>query len=366
MTSRRFLFYFLVATTFTIAATVAFQVYFLKQAAQQTSEEKMLYARSVARFVGGMIDAESARLDAMLAALPADLDRDKARHALAGLTGAMLDPGGVALFGDKLNQLAVESDPGGMAPPEMILPALRRARETKARVVTDLWKGLDGLPRVALVQGHESDGKWRAAVAPIRLDSDAFLRAFGYFLVDERSRLQLLDSDGIALFSTVADERYKSAVHGTYFNDKVREGEAVQMRCHSCHTDESGGEVRREAELTTVAPVPGTRWSVTVREPTEEGFLTQTVVASTALVCIIFGAFLGFYIILRRRVLRPLRALAKAAVAVSKGDLDVQLNVSGRGDVYLIERSFESMREQVRKGTAAPAAAEPPKIKKSA
>lgn len=351
MIRRRFLIYFLILSAITLTATVAFETWSFRRAINHSLDQNLLFARSVARVVGGLVDAEKAQLNRLLdAAVKPDVDKKALADELAAVRAATLDQDGVALFDETRQLVAADLNPAGLPPPNVLLALLRKAEKSKEPVVTDLWKGLDKKPRVALAlartTGEGEAKKWRAAVVYLRLDAANFRRVFSYFLVNDQSRLQLLDSTGVALFSTQADERYVSAVHGTYFTDKVRLGGEAQMQCHSCHKEghSSGAEESaREAEITTVAPVHGTDWTVTVREGKQRLYapMMETVYASTALVCLIFGCFVGYYVLLSRRVLRPMRHLTETAQALA-GDAAGSGHASD--EFSQLARSFEALR----------------------
>ncbi len=352
MIRRRFLIYFLILSAITIVATVAFESWSFRRAINHSLDQNLLFARSVARVVGGLVEAEKVQLKDLLDAVDKPDQDSKALAAqLTKVRAETLDNDGVALFDQTRQLIAADASPAGLPPSDVLLALLRRAENSPTPVVTDLWRGLDKRPRVAIAQGRTvgegKDKKWRAAVVYLRLDAANFQRVFSYFLVNEQSRLQLLDSTGVALFSTQKDERYVSAVHGTYFTDKVRLGGEAQMQCHSCH--QKGGakaahdEDSREAEITTVAPVPGTNWTVTVREGTQRLYapMVETVYASTALVCLIFGCFVGFFLLLSRRVLRPMRQLTETANALA---LEHGAAVHGHDEFSQLAHSFEAIR----------------------
>ncbi len=355
MIRRRFLFYFLVATAFTITATVVFEVYTLKRTINHSVEQNLLFARSIAGFIGGAVEQEGHELAELARALPEETQSaDQVRAALSSTRFAMLDTDGVAVFDERGTLIAHLNGPSGLMPPRVLLPALRHALETKGLVATDMWSGLDDKPRIGLVQPVEKNGKWRTVAASMRLDAAPFQRTFEYFLIGDRARMQLLDSRGSALYSTRPDERFRSAVHGTYFTDRVREGKPAQMQCHSCHTDPDEGEVR-ENEMMTVAPVPGTNWSVTVREGTRDLYqpMREMAYSSIALVSIIFGAFVGFFLMMSRHVLRPMRQLAEAAAAVAQGRDEPLLVIDARDEVGVLAESFETMRLRMKRATTA-------------
>ena len=364
MIRRRFLVYFLMLSTITVVATIAFETWSFRRAIDHSLDQNLLFARSVSRVVGGLVEDEKHHLAQLLdiAAKP-DLSAVALAHELTAVRADTLDNDGVALFGPTRALIAAETGAAGLPPSDILLGLLRHAQAEKKPVVTGLWRGLDKKPRIAIAQGREvgeGDAKeWRSAVIYVRLDGPNFQRVFSYFLVNEQSRLQLLDSAGVALFSTQANERYTSAVHGTYFTDKVRLGGEAQMQCHSCHK-QGHEETVREAEVTTVAPVPGTDWTVTVREGSARLYapMLETIYTSTALVSLIFGCFVGFYVLLSRRVLRPMRQLTETANALA---LEHGANVHGHDEFTQLAKSFEALRARPpTKPADTPVPSEPP------
>ncbi len=352
MIHRRFLVYFLVLSAITVVATVAFEAWSFRRAIDHSLNQNLLFARSVARVVSGAVEQEKAHLERLLDAAGKDAADPKALAAdLKTVRLATLDKDGMALFDDKRQLLAADTDPGGLPPPEVLLPALRRTQASGHVVVSDLWKGIDHKPRVAIVLGRTlgtgETAAWRAAVVYVRLDGKNFQRIFDNFLVNEQSRLQLLDSTGVALYSTLPRERFRSVVHGTYFTDKVRLGNAVQMPCHSCHKN-GESETIRQSEVTTVAPLAGIGWTVTVREGTRDLYapMRETVYTSSALVSLIFGCFVGFYVLLSRRVLRPMRQLAETATALAQDAGATQTGFRSRDEFAMLSESFEAMRSR--------------------
>jgi signal transduction histidine kinase len=359
---RRFLGYFLLLSAFTVVATVAFEVYSFRRVIDHSLEHNLLFAKTVSRVVGGLLDEEGAKLDRALqdVAKP-DLD-DKALAArLTALRKESLDQDGAALFDGKRHLLAADLGPAGLPPPHVILPPLRRAEMGGKLVASDLWKGKDGKPRVALVKAHAEPTKQRDVITFLRLDGVNFQRAFSAFLVNDQSRLQLLDGSGVALFSTRPAERWRSAVHGTYFTDQVRLGKTAQMPCHSCHRGPDS-ETVREHEITTVAPLTGTDWSVTVREGTADLFapMRETVYASSALVAAIFGAFVGFYLMLSRRVLKPMRELAATAVGMANERDATPLGVSADDELAVMRQSLQTIQAKATKPVQVPTPAPTP------
>lgn len=348
MVRRRPLVYFSAAAAVTIGAAVVGEVFLVGRVVEHSRRADLRFATGVAHHVSATLEDERRYLVALLRRLPLAGGPAAVKAALRDEPESMYEPGGLQVFTPDAWAVGAEGSPGGLAPRRLLLPALREARQTGNVAVTSLWRGTDGHPRISLVVAERWGTGWRAAVGNVRLDQPAFLNHFGFYLSDDEVRLQILDGAGVALFSTEFKERYRSAVHGTYLLDKVRQGEPAQLKCHACHEGQ-GGEATREDEISTLAPVRGTGWSVLVRENPAQlrQVLNETAGTVVALVGMILGAFTGFYWLLTRRVLRPLRQLATAAVAVQAATPSNEPPAAPRDEMKVLTSSFEQMLGQV-------------------
>lgn len=348
MVRRRPLVYFSAAAAVTIGAAVVGEIFLVGRVVEHSRRADLRFATGVAHHVNATLDAERRYLVALLRRLPLKEGEGAVRAALRAEPESMYEPGGLQVFTPEAWGLGAEASPGGLAPRLVLLPALREARHSGRVAVTSLWRGSDGHPRISLVAGEQRENGWRAVVGNVRLDQPPFLSHFGFYLSDDEVRLQILDAAGLALFSTEPHERYQSVVHGTYLLDRVRLGQAAQLECHACHEGQ-GGEPTREEEISTLAPVQGTGWSVLVREnPAQlKQVLNETAGTVVGLVAMILSAFTGFYWLLTRRVLRPLRQLATAAVAVQAATPSNEPPVGPRDEMRVLTNSFEQMLGQV-------------------
>ncbi|MBS1148858.1 MAG: histidine kinase [Myxococcaceae bacterium] len=344
----RVLLYFSVVAAMTIAATVFGEIVLMQRVLDRSRQSDMRLANGVAGHISAVLEDQHRELMGLLADLPADLDEKAVLEHLKLGRAFMFEPGGVTVFSQRDWGTGVELSPGGSPPRQILLPALRLARQTGALTVTSMWRGTDGFPRVCLVARLPEKDGWRAVVANIRLDQMAFLSHFGFILKDQDVRLQILDGAGIALFSTVPGERYRSVVHGTYLLDRVRQGQTTQQQCHSCHEGEGGQPTRRENEISTLASVSGTPWSVLLRENSSavQQIFAEMVATAIAMVCLILGALTGFYLLLNRQVLRPLRQLASAAAAVSAATSASPPPEGPRDEMERLAQSFETILGQ--------------------
>ena len=66
MIRRRFLLYFLALSAITIVATVVFETWSFRRAINHSLDQNLLFARSVARVVGGLVDDEKLQLKRLL------------------------------------------------------------------------------------------------------------------------------------------------------------------------------------------------------------------------------------------------------------------------------------------------------------
>lgn len=361
MLRQRFLLYFSAVAALTLVATVAGEAFIVQRAVDHSRRADLRFATGVAHHVSASLEEEGRHLASFLDAVPFASGERAVVEFLQSHQESMFEQGGLYVFAEGVWAVGAEFSPGGQAPPELLLPALRAARSSEGLAVTSLWEGQDGKPRVSLVRATVTEGNWRAAVGNVRLDQPAFLSNFGFFLKDQDVRLQILDASGKALFSTVEEERYKSVVHGTYLLDRVRRGEVAQLKCHGCHDTASGLQTKEE-EVSTLAPVAGTSWSVLVREnpkPMRE-MLRETVIIIVLLVCLILGAFLGFYWLLTRRVLKPLRQLASAASSLHAQEAHVPPPVGGKDEMEILSESFDAMVNQVKAVRAPEVPPKPP------
>ena len=315
MIVRRFLTYFVVAMALAVAGAVAFEVLAFRRATDYAMHSREAEAVGAARFVSGFVHRAGDALSALLAK-EADASAASTAASLAQLRATSPQISAIALL-DRSRGVSAATD-GELPPSEVLLPALRHAEAAGQVEATDLWRTSDGRPMVTLVVVR-TEGGWRAAMAHLNLQEKAFsdlFDLFGHVGTGGSARVQLLDGRGVALYSTREKERFESVVHGTYFSDAVRMGQAKAMPCHSCHEGgERPGDLTRSAEITAVAPVAGTSWSVTVRERRDELYapLRDLVFGTVGLVAAILGIFAGAFLLLHRRILRPISRLVAMA-----------------------------------------------------
>lgn len=221
-------------------------------------------AKAAAGAVTAMIDGYGKPLDELLGKLEAGIPpAEQLTPTLAAARAQLLDNAPVIVYGAKQRFVASDALPDGPPLTKYLLPAVRRAMDAGKPLVTDVWHDPHKRPWVTLVRVRGAGEKMLAAATVIRVDSQALAAKFGAVPMGSAKHLQVLDGAGLALWSVEPGQRYKSAVHGTYLIDRLRLGEPVQTRCHSCHVGPDK-KVERQDIVVTAMPVQGSAWSVAV------------------------------------------------------------------------------------------------------
>ncbi len=333
MIVRRYLSYLVFGAGVVVVTAMLFAGYALRKTTDHAARYHLAFVQSVSRFVDAILTREALRLDQFLHDLPPGPGNEQAACLLQQFRRGSLDRGGVALLDGQREVFAADLDGGGLPPPEALLSAVRRAEADGKAAMTDLWLGPDGRPRVALVLGQTRDQGRTTAVMTIRLDGDDFQRLFEHFhgAATGHMRLQVLDSKGVAIYATRAEERYRAFTQDAYNSEMVPLGRTLG-----------------EGDISLVAPVTGTGWSVVLHESPDEMFtpMRELIFGSAALVCVILAVFGGFFMTLSRRVVRPLRDVVKLAARIAQGDEPdpARSQLEPRDEFDVLAKSIETLR----------------------
>ncbi|MGP1382867.1 MAG: ATP-binding protein [Thainema sp.] len=102
--------------------------------------------------------------------------------------------------------------------------------------------------------------------------------------------------------------------------------------------------------LGAVSPVPSVSWHVVVELPTREAYapLYQmlSILIGSAILLLLVAIAAG--LVLERRITLPLRRLTDAAIDMSQGNYDSQVNVRSRNEFGLLAQAFNQMAQQVK------------------
>ncbi len=205
----------------------------------------------------------------LLEGVLADVEKEGAKTPdlpakLAAVRAKLPDHAPLMVFDAKRQLVASDVGPEGLPPYKVVMPLLRRCQLTKKPVVTAVWLGNDKHYWVAQGRMTGDGDKALTAVTAYPLVGKTTAALFASLQKVGAHNLQVLDETGMAAWSTNIDDRFKSAVHGTYLLDRIQGGKPFQTKCHNCHETEKHQIERSEVRI-TVVPVPGTGWSVSVR-----------------------------------------------------------------------------------------------------
>lgn len=222
-------------------------------------------ATAVSKSLAEFFEAQGKPLDELLAQMEKDRGQTPELAAKLAATRAKLpDHAVVAVFDAKRQLVAGDVLPEGLPPYKVVMPLLRRTGLSKKPTVSDMWVGPDKHFWVAQARIRGQAEAALTAVTAYKVAGGAMATFLATIQKLPTQNVQIMDDKGLAVWSTLPADRFKSAVHGTYLLDRVQGGQPFQTKCHNCHENAKHQIERSEVHI-TVVPVPGTKWSVSVR-----------------------------------------------------------------------------------------------------
>ncbi len=183
---------------------------------------------------------------------------------LAAARAKLPDHAMLMVFDAKRQLVAGDFAPEGLPPYKVVMPLLRKTEQANKPMVTEVWTGNDKKFWVAQgrMMGEGATAQTAVVAFPVAGKTTAAL--LGALQKDPAQNVQVFDDVGFAVWSTKPEDRFKSAVHGTYLLDRIQTGQPFQTKCHNCHEDAQHKVVRTDV-IITVVPVAGTKWGISVR-----------------------------------------------------------------------------------------------------
>lgn len=222
-------------------------------------------ANDISRRLAEYFEAQGKPLDDLLAQLEKDREKTVELPAKLAATRAKLpDHAVVAVFDARRQLVAGDALPEGLPPYKVVMPLLRRSSVSKKPIVSDMWIGPDKQFWVAQARIRGQADAALTAVTAYQVAGGAMAAFLATIQKVPTQNVQIMDDKGLAVWSTLPADRFKSAVHGTYLLDRIQGGQPFQTKCHNCH-ENAKHQVERSDVRITVVPVPGTKWSVSVR-----------------------------------------------------------------------------------------------------
>jgi signal transduction histidine kinase/HAMP domain-containing protein len=163
---------------------------------------------------------------------------------------------------------------------------------------------------------------------------------------------EILDADGLILYSTQAERLMVRADHGESFVTMIREGKSVVTTCHNCHDGKTVGE--RQLDVIAFAPLKNSAWGIVIRQAEAEVFGAARQLQGRV---VLFGviAVMGAVILVwltTRYVIVPVQELKAAAERIARGDLKTPINVRRGDEIGALAETFEMMRGRLQTSIA--------------
>lgn len=163
-------------------------------------------------------------------------------------------------------------------------------------------------------------------------------------LEQDTYHIELLNESGFTIYSNVEGRQFTTSPHW-----RLVETSALKRQAGTLTHPVPNGE-----HVIAFAPLRDAPWIVIIEQSTSEAFIQPRRLAETFVVFGLIAVFGGLALafITTRRVVRPVNALIRASNAITRGDLDHSLDVSGEGEIGTLARAFDEMRVQLKASNA--------------
>lgn len=180
------------------------------------------------------------------------------------------------------------------------------------------------------------------------LNSDLQRMATAPGLGEAAGDIQIVDSQGVTLASTVPEALLTTVDPDSHLIDLVSAGDAVVGSCHNCRT--STASRPRDEEIVAVVPMSVAPWRLVLWEGETDvlgpvqNLRTRFIIFGVAIFFV--GSLLAWA--LAQSVVRPVRGLTDAAQEIAGGRLNEAIAVSGTDEIGRLGRALNTMRLRLR------------------
>jgi len=317
---------------------------YLNSLGRQLLAERELLAGSVADHVEFVLQADLETLQGISAA-PAvnfedtDPEPERLAAAEANLHARLFERVLLARDG---RWLSAQSPAVGRTC-DPLLRLVRDAQSTGRPRVSPLLAAGDIRRLYALVPLRNWHGQVVAvAVGEIDPASPRFTALINSVRLGATGSLDLLDTAGIVLASTMPDRAAFRTDHAALVRRVLEQRQATVETCSNCRQPDSG----RQTEVMAVAPLGVAPWAVMVRQAESDAFAPVFALGQDILLLgsVLLALALLFAWGVARSVRRPVAVLTRAAERIADGNLEAPIPALGEDEVGRLGRSFEHMR----------------------
>jgi len=201
-----------------------------------------------------------------------------------------------------------------------------------------------------LVPTKKADGSVNGVViAAVNLKHPSISHLLEPIGIGNRGYAEIVDEDGFPLASTSPEQSWQNCRYGDRFATLIKDKGTTVGRCHDCHSTPSGPQ--RQNGVMAFAALTTAPWGVVVQQDEQEAFAESNTLGRSLLLFggTAFGITMVVAWLLTRSVVRPIRTLTAASQRIAAGDLVQPIPRAGGGEVSVLARAFDEMRERLKK-----------------
>ena len=328
----------------------------LRENTERSLQERMLLAQITASRVDDLLQEKITTLHKVLEAMPID-----PAHAEPTTLVPVLRTVANQL-GDWVQYVVVIDPYGNVIQSEPPMARLRGANLSANRYVQAVLQS--GQPVVsgyfapenvedtaAILMPLAANGARQSGIviAAVDLKHASISHLLGPLGLGKKGYAEIVDEEGFPLASTSVEQSWQNCRYGDRFATLIRDRGTVVGQCHDCH--DSATNRRRQNGIMAFAALASAPWGIVVQQDESEAFAYSKELERNLLA---FGgiAFLITLLVawlLTNSVVRPIHTLITACQRIAAGDLTQPVPRVGGAEVSILGRSFDQMREQLRK-----------------
>jgi signal transduction histidine kinase len=328
----------------------------LRQSTERSLQERMLLAQITASRVDDLLKQKISLVQTVIENTPIDptLANSDTLTPMLHIVAQQL--------GDFVQYVAIIDSQGNFIQSEPYVAGLRGANLLDNRYVHMAFKS-----EQPIVSGYFAPDKVESAAAilvPIVLNEQApngiliaavdlkhpsISHLLGPLGLGKKGYAEIVDEEGFPLASTSEEQSWQNCRYGDRFTTLIRARGTVVGQCHDCH--DAATNQRRQNGIMAFAALSSAPWGIVVQQDESEAYAYSEELQKNLLV---FGvtAFLITLVVawlLTNSVVRPIHTLIAVCHRITDGDLAQPVPHVGGAEVSELGRSFDQMREQLRK-----------------
>ncbi len=172
----------------------------------------------------------------------------------------------------------------------------------------------------------------------------AFLQTLGLIDMGRNEYIDVVDSNGVVLASSVPSRMFTQYNRDNFFTTLIDNHQEQVTACYSCHV--AGNKNVKVPTIIAFAPLETAPWGVAIQEPRGDVFSPIAKLRRNFVVLGMFfmGTALLLTVGINRSIVNPLKTLIRGADRIAKGDLSKSISPQGSDEIGVLSHSFETMR----------------------